>query len=389
MKPAVAHLVRKSAQLESSFINNQIVHHQTYQPIIIFAVQSERYCGGFAKFDIDNYVYFNSGEKRKLFWRMIFNYFKTISRKESIQINRFLTQHNANMLHLHYGTDAGIFWRIMRDSGIPSIVSFYGYDCSSFPNRFCGFGKIYLKKRVFKYASKIVAMSPDMKMDLMAAGCPENKIIVHYHGIDTETFNYFKRHVQKRKKTVLLILSSLVPQKGHMFLLMGINELIKKYSLKRVVLRIVGKGELEFILKKYVKKESIHDYVKFIDAIPYASRMMKDEYQNADIFVQPSVTASNGDKEGIPGTIVEAMASGLPVISTFHAGIPFIIENGQTGLLVPEWDVHALAEGLVSLIINPDLRQRLSVQGQKYAIDELDIHRKEIELEKIYSSLIR
>ena len=130
------------------------------------------------------------------------------------------------------------------------------------------------------------------------------------------------------------------------------------------------------------------EYVSWNGSTVYASREHKKYLRNADVFVHPSVTDVNGDKEGIPGTIVEAMAAGLPVISTYHAGIPYIINNNKTGLLIKEWDIEALKNTILKIASDSTLRRYLGKNGQEYAMQNLNIKEKEIELEKIYESLI-
>lgn len=110
-------------------------------------------------------------------------------------------------------------------------------------------------------------------------------------------------------------------------------------------------------------------------------------YHNADIYLQPSVTA-NGEKEGIPGTLIEAMASGLRVISTFHAGIPYIIENEVNGLLVKENDINGIAVSILRLVNDEKLRENLGNNTTIKASKELDLVEKTKELENIYSSLL-
>jgi colanic acid/amylovoran biosynthesis glycosyltransferase len=161
-----------------------------------------------------------------------------------------------------------------------------------------------------------------------------------------------------------------------------------RITRKRIKLRIVGQGYLELDLKGYVDKNELHEHVDFIGSLKHLSREFLDEFNNADVFIHPSVISRTNEKEGIPGAIVEAMASGLPVLSTFHAGIPYVIRNGETGLLVNEWDTDRLAECIIKLAGNAKLREKIGLQAQRYAVENLDLKQKQIELENIYDLVI-
>jgi colanic acid/amylovoran biosynthesis glycosyltransferase len=112
-------------------------------------------------------------------------------------------------------------------------------------------------------------------------------------------------------------------------------------------------------------------------------------FRDADVFVHFSTTQPNYDKEGIPGTIVEAMASGLPIISTRHAGIPVVIDDGRHGILLEEKDVDGIAKALIELYDSEERRAMLGHAAAQRALTELDMKSKTRELEKIYDSIIR
>ena len=107
----------------------------------------------------------------------------------------------------------------------------------------------------------------------------------------------------------------------------------------------------------------------------------------ADICVHPSVTHKT-TKEGIPGSVIEAMANGLPIISTYHAGISYAIETEKTGILVKEWDINELAHSILRLIESVELREKIGSAAQIHAINDLNLLKKESELEEIYINLI-
>jgi colanic acid/amylovoran biosynthesis glycosyltransferase len=387
MKTNVAHLIRKSTQVRASFIFNQIIFHKKYSPVLVYTVESNKEDGGYANYNTSNHPSFFSGINRNFFSRLLFHYTWQITKKESNDIINFLELQRVSLLHLHYGSDAGIFWRVMKNSGIPSIVSFYGYDCSSFPSKYKGLGKFFLQNFVFKYATKIVAMSSEMKKDLQAIGCPANKIIVHYYGTDTQKFYQAPKPFQTTGKITILTSGRLDEKKGHLFLLRVFREL-KKHSTIDLKWIIAGDGMMRSEILHEISNSALQDSIKMVGSFSYNSDTLKDLLSNADIYVQPSVTAKDGDKEGIPGTLIEAMAAGLPVISTYHAGIPEVIENGVTGLLVHEWNHQELLNAILILINDGDLRQRLGNNAQKFACESLDIRIKENNLENLYDSII-
>jgi len=113
-------------------------------------------------------------------------------------------------------------------------------------------------------------------------------------------------------------------------------------------------------------------------------KYIPQEMSNADIFIAPSITSKIGDKEGIPNTIKEAMATGLPVVSTLHAGIPELMIEGETGFLVPERDVDGLAEKLDYLITHPEIWEKLGRRGREVVMERFNLVQQVKELEQIY-----
>ena len=110
--------------------------------------------------------------------------------------------------------------------------------------------------------------------------------------------------------------------------------------------------------------------------------------KNSHIFILPSITSANGDKEGIPNVLKEAQATGMPVISTYHAGIPELVLNGRSGYLVKERDTNGLSERLIHLIENPDLWFEFGKIGRKHVEEQFNLHKQIMKLEKIYKEMI-
>ncbi|KAF5054946.1 D-inositol-3-phosphate glycosyltransferase [anaerobic digester metagenome] len=384
--PNVCHFLRKSSQLRASFINNQISSHIRYNPYLIYRLNVvKNYDGGYADFK-RSMTRLDLSDSESLFEQILYKGPKLLSGRQVKRVNDFLKSNDIRIAHFHYGTDCGTFYPLTKNLNVPIVVSFYGYDISSFPKYLAGYGKTYLQNRVFKRADKILAMSPDMKTDLLKAGCPLEKIILHYYGTDCTIFKHEHSYADKEIITILT-LSNLCQKKGHIFQLKALKSLLEK-GIENFRFRIAGSGELDQELKLFVNTNALNDYVTFTGPLKYGSPEMMEEYRNADIFLHPSVVAPNGDKEGIPGTIIEAMAAGLPVVSTFHAGIPYVIKNEETGLLVNEWDIDGLSFAINGLIASRIKREKFGRSAQQYAMDYLNLHEKEKELENIYDSLI-
>lgn len=381
----VLHLTRKSDQLtkKTPFIYLQIKKHIDFEPFQASGIGNKD-----SLIDIQN-LYKNQSEIfcKTFYEKLYFLLFKHLSNYTAVRICDYIKANNISIVHFHYGSDTTIFVNIFKRIKIPVIVSFYGYDCTSFPKWYYGFGNFLLKQIVFRYSDKILAMSPDMKNELVKLGCNESKVVVHYFGTDIKKFVYKNRIYAHPNKLRLLIMASLVAQKGHIFLLNALSEL--KSSNLDYTLTIVGEGILEHKIKQYVIDNNLEEFVEFKKNITYGSPQMINEYLNADIYLQPSVTTAKNEKEGIPGALIEAMATGLPVISTYHAGIPYIVQDGETGLLVKEWDINQLVECILKLISDSKLREKLGQAAQIFVVNELNINKKEIELENIYKESIQ
>ena len=382
----VAHFVRKFLPHFTSFVRNQILNHVRYNAIVIY---KEFIDSAFAHEIMEKVPSFHSGDNTGGLLRLYSNFlygrpFRRLGNIDKKNITHYLQTHEIDIMHYHYGTDAGIFIDA-APCCVPSIASFYGYDCSSFPNWYFGLGAHYLR-RVFRKVDYCLAMSEDMKVDLLKLGCPKDKIIVHYYGTDVQQFPA-KKNYDDKDEVVFLSVGYLVPQKGHAFTLSAFGKALQLTG-KKMKLRVVGEGRLEARLKKFVAANGLSEHVYFVGPLKHLSQEFLDEFFKADVFIHPSVTSDTNEKEGIPGAIVEAMASGLPVISTFHAGIPCIIHNGKTGLLVSEWDIDALAITIARLADDASLRKRIGLRAQKYAVENLDLRQKQIELENIYDLVI-
>jgi len=294
-----------------------------------------------------------------------------------------LNDYEISLIHTHYLTDASFFYPLTKTMKCPKICSVYGYDVSEFPQKYGGLGKLYLQ-RVFRSYDKIIAMSPDMKKDLLKVSCPEDKIIVHYYGTDVSRYTSIQRDYNLRNGILrLLTVASLRDKKGHTTVLKALA-LVK--DRMKFHYDIVGEGPLHSELEQLTKILGIEEWVKFHGHVEYKDNVSL--YSQADVFILTSEIAKSGDKEGIPGVIVEGMASALPIVSTYHAGIPFIIQNNISGLLAEEKDSAKVAEYILQLYQDKELREKIGTKARDATLNNLNLHIRSRELVKIYNQLL-
>lgn len=290
-----------------------------------------------------------------------------------------------DVVHAHFITDACVFREVTKNLKIPKICSCYGYDVSVIPVKFKYFYKHFYKPIIEEY-DLFLAMTEEMKTDLMNMGFPESKIKVHYHGIDTQKFDSARNYEMLSGELKILTIASLLEVKGHETVLRALSRIKNATPTLKFHYDIVGSGKLLKPLTQMVSHLGLAENLTFHGYLKH-NETLKSLIQNANVFVHPSVLTKQNDKEGIPGAIVEAMASGLPIIATRHGGIPFVIKNKETGFLIEEKDDREMSQLLIKLY-DYNLRKQVGEQAKIYAREFLDLHKKALDLEEIYKSLI-
>lgn len=199
------------------------------------------------------------------------------------------------------------------------------------------------------------------KDKLIDLGCNPQKIIVHHSAIDCVFFPYKKRALIPDKPIRLVSVSRLIKKKGLEYTIKAVAKLIKKYP--HLEYTIAGFGELHDQLKQLIDNLGAQNNIKLVGHL--SQEKVVALLNKSDIFILPSLTDKKGNQEGIPNSLKEAMAMGLPVISTYHAGIPELIKDGITGFLVPEKNSDALIAKIEYLINNPQIWPSLCQSARK------------------------
>lgn len=248
-----------------------------------------------------------------------------------------------------YGTTGVASMEACRRLGLPLVVHFHGFDASV---REVLEENAETYPAMFRQSAAIVAVSRAMERKLVSLGAPPEK--VHYNpcGIDCEKFGGAE---PAASPPVFLAVGRFVEKKAPQLTLEAFAAVRRAEPSAR--LRMIGDGPLLEECRARAARLALEEAVTFLGVRPHEA--VRDEMRAARCFVQHSVEAPNGDCEGTPVGVLEAGASGLPVVATRHAGIPDVVLEGETGLLVEERDVSAMAERMLRLARDPELAARM------------------------------
>jgi colanic acid/amylovoran biosynthesis glycosyltransferase len=288
-----------------------------------------------------------------------------------------------DLIHAHFGIDGLLITKLAKKTHKPFIVSFYGYDAYRYEFE----GLFY--RDLFQTADCILALSDHMSKRLEKLGCPITKIKKHHLGIDIEKFQPKKKISNNDHKNIkILLVAHFVEKKG-------ILNAIKAFSLayqenQNIYFEIVGRGPLKPQIEKLINDLGLQKHIQMINnyETPSPRKTVLDLMQKCDIFILPSITASDGDCEGTPVVLMEASACGKPIITTFHSGNPEVVLDKYTGYVVPENDIEQLAGALTKLIDDKELREQFGRNARNHAINEFNAKKQGEKLLEIYKGLI-
>ena len=260
-----------------------------------------------------------------------------------------------DVLLAHFGYQgARVAGVIKRAGALPPLVTiFHGHDVGTVQHD--GATRIY--GDLFRHGALQLAVNDVFRRVLVDAGSPAARTRVHHLGISPSAIPFQPRAPGSGPLSILSV-SRLTEKKGieyALHALAGVKEVRPGLEWRY---RIIGDGHLKEELERLAAKLSIDEHVEFLGAQSHAE--VRGNLAESDVFLLPSVTAANGDAEGIPVSLMEAMASGAIVVSTFHSGIPELVEDGISGLLAPERDDVALAEKILAVAEDSSMRDAMA-----------------------------
>jgi colanic acid/amylovoran biosynthesis glycosyltransferase len=283
-----------------------------------------------------------------------------------------------DIIHAHFAASPAYWASIFsRYFGVPFVITTHAYDIYINPD-------VEDLRAKFDHAAKVIATTDynkDYLSKLLGEGYGANIEVIRY-GIDISRFSAIERKPDSVVK--ILFIGRLVEKKGPSYAIESFRRVMGE--IPDIELRMIGDGPLKDEIIDLINKSSLDGKVILLGAQPQS--VVLKEMSEADIFFLPSMTAENGDREGSPVSILEAEATGLPIVSTVHTGIPEIVIDGKTGFLSPEKDTVAMTERLKELILDPELRIRMGKAGRDHVESHYDRKMETDYLIKLFDDLL-
>jgi glycosyltransferase involved in cell wall biosynthesis len=280
------------------------------------------------------------------------------------------------LVHAHFGPDGLRALPLAARLGVPLITTLHGYDVSRSTSALLRSGRLswmhYALRRhkLQRRGALFLAVSDALRRRAIALGYPPERTLIHYNGVDLGCFP-----AGPGGPDTILFVGRLVEKKGVAILLRAFAGV--RRALPNASLVIIGECPLRTLLERLAGES-----VRFLGGQP--PEAVAEWMRRATVLAAPSVTARDGDAEGLPNVIAEAAAAALPAVGTDHAGIPEAILDGETGYIVPEHDSETLAARLVAILGDGALRDRMGAAARALAERSFDLAGQMRRLEEIY-----
>jgi colanic acid/amylovoran biosynthesis glycosyltransferase len=301
-----------------------------------------------------------------------------LSGGETRQITNLLHQETCSLLHLFFGSVAIHMLPLMRSSPVPVVVSFHGSDVAG---AMAGTGYRAALGEMFERAALVPCRSQHLADQVRALGCPQAKLRVMRAVLPPIT----RRHLAKPMDGGWSVLQAgrLVPKKGMITALKAFARFHRHFP--KATFTIAGEGPLKETLGELAARLGLTEAVDFCGFLSQDELTAK--FKKAHLYLHPSETV-DGDTEGVPNALLEAMAHGIPSVSTRHGGIPEAVDDGISGLLCGEREPDQLAESLLRLANDPVLYAKISEGAARQIAEKFSPEARSEQIESLYREAV-
>jgi colanic acid/amylovoran biosynthesis glycosyltransferase len=298
---------------------------------------------------------------------------------------RLMQSERPSLIHAHFGIEGVSALPVAAELKIPLVTTFHGFDATLKTRAMLGspayFRYPLLRRKLARQGDLFLCASSFIRQKLLATGFPAARTHTHYIGVDCQAI---RPREDLEERPVILHVARLVEVKGTRYLLRAFAGLARRFDGVQLV--IIGDGPLRRRLQALAASLGVRDRVEFLGALPHADVLSWT--RKAAMLVLPGIRTSTGREEGLGMVLLEAAATGLPIIGSRVGGIPECILDGRTGFLVPERDEHALAQRITELLDDPAKRHQMGLAGRALVERQFDIQRQTAALESLYDSLL-
>jgi len=381
IEPSVVAIYRTQIlPLSETFIRDQALALRVWKPVLV----GERRIDALDLTGIDVAAQFQGPASRQqrlrgLLWRKF--------GRAPPALLALVRRQNPRLIHAHFGFDGVEAWPLAKSLGLPLLVTLHGADITT---RMTWFSEGHAGRRWKAYPRKLanlaaeprvafVAVSENIRRAAMAAGLPPSRIFVRPIGIDPQNFSPAPVPVSQRGQNILF-LGRLVEKKGATYLLSAFEALRRILPMARLVIAGDGpeRGQLSL-------RAAAIGGVHFVGS--FTRGQARALLAEARVLCLPSVSAASGDAEGLPLVILEAQASGVPVITSARGGAEEGILDGRTGYAFAERDVHAMTAHLYTLLTDDAIAEQFALAAPIFVATNHNVHRCTAALESLYDQV--
>ncbi len=326
------------------------------------------------------------GKPTKNFLRRF--YLKYVRRTEAVVyrgefqvLEGILRRRRAQLMHIYFGHTGVHLLPFIKAWDKPCLVSFHGADITLREHQP---GYEAQLRELLKTVPLVLARSKSLRDKLVELGCPPERLALNRTGVPLEQFPFVERVAPANGQWQLVQACRLIPKKGLVTALRAFAMFKGKYP--RATFVIAGEGPMRDELKTWVGKLGLEKQVRFTGFLSQAK--LYQLYISSHVFLHPSEMMADLNQEGIPNSMLEAMSTGLPVVATYHGGIPEAVEDGRTGFLVAEKDPAALCSALERMAGDAETWGRLGREASATIIANFEQRAQIQHLESQYARVL-